>query len=188
MGQLNLFSQALAYELRPELPDPCDHTLQEAQEEFVGRLPDGTTCPCCGRWGKVYGRALNYKMAAGLRWIVYTWEQNDAQWIDVPNTGPRWLLRSNQHPTLRWWDLLERKPNTEDDTRKHTGFYRPTEEGLQFVNGMIRVPKKVFTFDDNVIAVSKEEIDIWEVAGYFDYEEVMSPAYEPMKPPKELTR
>jgi hypothetical protein len=41
-------------------------TLEEAQTEFYDDLIEGTTCPCCDRWAKVYKRSINSSMAKGL--------------------------------------------------------------------------------------------------------------------------
>ena len=81
-------------------------------------------------------------------------------WVDVPNTAPRWLVQSNQLPTLRWWGLVERKGNEGETKTKHSGLWRPTSEGLDFVHHGTRVPKQVFTYNDTVQGYSTETVTI----------------------------
>jgi hypothetical protein len=134
---------------------------------------EGACCPVCNRWGKIYGRSINKTMAYSLVWLASTKSDEDG-WVDVPNSGNLRILRSNQLPTLRWWNLVERKEGGENKT-KHSGFWRTTLMGKDFVHGRIQVPEKVFTYDAEVIAVSDKQTYIWQCfKKQFDYQEVMN--------------
>ena len=134
---------------------------------------DGGHCPVCARWGRIYGRAINETMARSLIWLVSA--PMDNGWVNIPATAPRWLVRSNQLPTLKWWGLVERCPNEKDSKVKHSGLWRPTALGYDFVNTGARVPKKVFTYNDQVEAHSTETVAIYQCfKQQFDYQEVMS--------------
>ena len=122
---------------------------------------DGGHCPVCDRWGKIYGRAINETMAKSLIWLVGA-QKNESGWVDVPATAPRWLVQSNQLPTLKWWGLVERLPNDAESKNKHSGLWRPTALGYDFVNAGARVPKKVFTYNDNVEGHSTETVSLPE--------------------------
>ena len=104
---------------------------------------EGGHCPCCGRWGRVYKRNINETMARSLIWLCKAPHENG--WVDVPKHAPRWLIRSNQLPTLRWWDLVQRA-GSRDMEKKHSGLWRPTELGRAFAKGEISVPKTVYTY------------------------------------------
>ena len=131
---------------------------------------DGGHCPCCDRWGRVYPRSLNETMARSLVWLAH--HSIDGDWVDVPKHAPRWLIRSNQLPTLRWWGLVERQ-GTEDPTKKHSGFWRATQNGILFAQNNIKVPKKVYTYNAEVEGFSDELISIKDCVEFFNYSAVM---------------
>lgn len=133
---------------------------------------DGGHCPCCNRWGKVYPRTLNKTMAHSLIWLAHHSANGD--WVDVPLRAPRWLIRSNQLPALRWWGLIERsEPDEEDKTKKHSGLWRATAKGIQFAQNQLRVPKKVYTYNAEVEGFSDELVSIEDCVEAFDYSAVM---------------
>ncbi len=141
---------------------------------------DGGTCPCCDRWGKVYMRRINVTMARGLLWLSQ--QPGDGNgWIDVPNLAPRWLVRSNQLPTLRWWKLVEAPvPDVVEPEKRTSGLWRMTEHGRGFVAGIVKVPRAVFTWDGEPVGFSDEQTLFQACLGdRFSYAETMStPAAE----------
>ena len=150
-------------------------SLDEARAKWSASIRQkGDYCPCCDRWGKIYPRQFNATMARSLIWLA-TWTANDG-WCDVPNYAPKSVVRTNQLPTTRWWGLTERQPSG-DSTIKNSGWWRVTDKGNQFARGMIRVPRKVFTYNDKVLNFSLDLIQISDAfKTRFDYEEVMLPA------------
>lgn len=131
---------------------------------------EGGHCPCCDRWGKVYPRSLNETMARSLVWLAHNSANGD--WVDVPRRAPRWLVRSNQLPTLRWWGLVERL-DTEDKAKKHSGLWRATPRGVMFAQNRLQVPKKVYTYNAEVEGFSEELVTIKDCIEQFDYSAVM---------------
>ena len=131
---------------------------------------DGGTCPCCDRWGRVYGRGINKTMARSLIWLAH--HSQGEKWVDVPLLAPRWLVRSNQLPTLRWWGLVQRL-DTDDPQQKHSGFWRATTLGLQFAANEVQVPKKAFTYNAAVEYFGEEMVRISDCVERFSYEDVM---------------
>ena len=147
-------------------------TLQGSREDWRYAIEgDGSHCPCCDRWGKIYPRQFNSSMARSLLWLV---REGDG-WTDVPNTAPRWLTRTNQLPTVRWWRLIERR-ESEDPAIKHSGMWRPTERGADFAYGRISIPETVFTYNAQVLRFGEEKMRIEEAfKTQFDYAQVMLP-------------
>ena len=136
----------------------------------------GGHCPVCDRWGKIYGRNLNRSMARALIWLCSATKDEDG-WVDVANKSPRWLVKTNQIQSCRWWGLVESKPTdeTDDDSKSSSGFWRPTQAGLDFVFKHTRVPKKVFTYNADVEGISEETVFIEDCfKEFFDYQDVMN--------------
>lgn len=134
----------------------------------------GGHCPTCDRWGKVYSRPINRTMARALVWLAYA--KPDAEgWVNVPADAPRWLVQSNQLPTLRWWGLVERKGNEGETKTKHSGLWRVTAAGLDFTHHGVRIPKNVFTYNDTVQGYGTETVTIKDCfTDNFDYNATMS--------------
>lgn len=157
----------------PDLFDEASLSLFRSQwrETIEG---DGGRCPCCDRWGRVYGRHLNKTMVESLLWLIEAQADADG-WVDVPALAPRWLVRSNQLPTLRWWSLVERVPSDDPD-RKHSGLWRPTPLGRDFAAGRVRVPRTAYTYAGEVERLSEDLVSVADCMGaHFSYEETMSP-------------
>jgi len=156
-------------------------TLQEARSGWKSTIHgDGGICPCCDRWGKVYSRAINSTMALSLQWLYDANMKAGVRcWVDVPNSAPKEVLRSNQLATLRWWGLVERElPDPEDKKRKFSGNWRITLRGMDFVEGRALVPKKVMTYNGDVVG-SSDEMTTFEAckgAG-FNYSSVMTTTF-----------
>lgn len=150
-----------------------DYYLESFRKEWREIIEaEGGRCPCCDRWGKIYKRSINETMARSLIWLCKAPAQDG--WVDVPNQAPRWLIRSNQLPTLRWWDLVQRA-TSDDVDKKHSGLWRPTELGIAFVKGEVSMPKTVYTYAGEREKYGDEIIKIHDCFGtHFSYAEVMS--------------
>lgn len=158
--QADLFGDQLISDLRSDWQKTIEH--------------DGGHCPVCDRWGKIYGRNINKTMAVSLIWLASA-QPDEEGWIDVPIKAPRWVIRSNQLPTLKWWGLVERKPNDKESKNKHSGMWRATEQGKQFARRDSVVPRRAFTYNDEVLGFSIEEIYIDQCfKDRFDYQEIMN--------------
>lgn len=153
-------------------------SIEEARSDWLYVINgDGGYCPCCNRWGKIYPRQFNSSMARALIWLV----GKGAGWTDVPNTAPKWLTRTNQLPTVRWWGLVVRR-ESDDPTVKHSGIWRPTALGRDFARDRVSVPKKVYTYNADVLRFGGEHIRIADAfRTKFDYEQVMLPGGSQME-------
>jgi len=155
--------------------------------EIMGRLraiwrgtieSGGGHCPVCDRWGRVYSRPINRTMARSLMWLAYT-KHDTYAWVDVANTAPRWVVQSNQLSTLRWWGLIERKPNEGGNNTKHSGVWRLTDKGFDFVHHSVPIPKHVFTYNDTVQGYGIGTVTFKDCfIDNFDYNAIMSSCME----------
>lgn len=164
-GDPSLFTGPLIFE-----------SLDEAREFVLRHLEEGVQCPCCGQLARLYKRALNSAMARSLIWLVGESGPN-LDWVDVPNTAPKWLLKSRELPKLVHWGLIEEMPKDPLDTSKRTsGWWRPTSKGRQFAKNTIKVPKRVHLYNNAVQRFDPEEISILDALGTkFDYADLITP-------------
>jgi len=144
--------------------------LQELRDQWeIAKHEDGGHCPVCDRWGKIYPRGINSTMAKSLIWLF----SKGDDWVDVPNSAPSWVLRSNQLPTLRWWGMVERNDADKSPENKHSGMWRVTEFGKLFAQNKVPAPSKVFTYNGDVVGQSVDVVRIVECFKVsFDYAEI----------------
>jgi len=149
-------------------------TIKEARRDLLDGLDAGLRCPCCGKYARRYRRPFNSTMAGSLCWLVAASEKSPDGWVHVPSTAPRWLLGSNQLPSVRWWGLVERSDEDPEPRLKHHGMWRPTPKGIDFAWGRVSVPLKAVTYDGELLDYEGEAVFIGELTGKnFDYEEIM---------------
>lgn len=148
-------------------------TLIEARRYVEANRDKGIECPCCGQFAKTYRRKLNVSMARGLIWLVNQCITDE--WVDVPSTAPKWLLRSRELPKLSYWGLVEERPLYKKVEKRCSGFWRPTKRGVDFAYRRSRVPSHVFIYDNDVVGTSEVQIDIVTALGAkFSYAELMN--------------
>jgi|TARA_R110000823_G_scaffold265778_2_gene385649 hypothetical protein len=129
-------------------------------------------CPCCKQRCKIYKRKLNATMARGLLWLVRK-SGDDRDWVNIQE-GPLWLLRTKELPTTGHWGLVEKRPN-KDTTKRTSGIWRPTPQGIAFARGEIEVISHVHLYNNVAYDVGHtERIGIIDALGdKFDYQELM---------------
>lgn len=156
-------------------------TLTELQEDWHELIEhEGGICPVCQRFGKIYPRRINLKMARNLIWLhkACAVSEERGQWVDVPKIAPRNIISSNQHPTLKYWGLVERKPAS-NEKQKHSGIWRITALGIAFVEGKVSVPAKIYHYNDTLMGATAEQVFIHDCfKTHFDYQEVMTEPYK----------
>ena len=147
-------------------------TLMAARETLIENLDAGAICPCCEKYVRRYRRRFNSSMARALCWLVRESPKGEA-WIDVPNFAPDWLTRTNQLPTVRWWSLIERGRD-DDPKTKHSGRWRPTQRGIDFVRNGGTIPSTVVTYNGQVFGYEGSPVTIHDTLGVkFDYSAIM---------------
>ena len=156
---------------------PAETTLREAREDVSKWLDHGIRCPVCQKYARRYRRPFNATMARSLCWLVKASEEatETKGWVHVPSLAPRWLIRSNQLSTVRWWNLVKRKETEDPEGRlKHGGFWKPTKKGIQFAYGDSTIPSKVITYDGVTAGYEGERVWIEDLSDKkFNYQEIM---------------
>lgn len=143
-------------------------TLQEARISFKACLEDGTICPCCGRFGKLYERPLYNRMAEAL--IVLYWKSR-RRYIHVESELKKLKNASTSirgdFAKLRYWGLIKPHPD-------RRGYWRITIKGMSFVRNRSRIPRAAIMLNKKLFGFSGQTINIVEALGEkFDYDELM---------------
>lgn len=141
-----------------------DMTIGEARQLCAIIAPTGSSCPCCGQYFRIYRRKLNSPLAASLIWLVDQWRLFNGQYIHVDGTAPKFVLRSRELGKLAHWNLVEKKNNPKKQRNKR-GLWKPTEDGVKFVDGDITVPSHVYLYDNQVQRFSDVYVTIQQALG-----------------------
>ena len=141
------------------------------REQFQRMLTDGASCPCCGRWSKIYKRTINNTMIRTLRWMADL-SIFPGDIINIPMEARAYkdgYDYGKQYSTLRWWGLIE--------PSEGSGNWIVTDKGYRFLGGTGSAPEWVHTNNGEVIELGPE-IYIDQVDKNYDHEETMSPIAE----------
>lgn len=141
--------------------------------EFIDKILDNTkgcVCPACGRFAKVYRRRLNSTVAKQLIHLYRS--GGDKDFIHskhfVNGTGVGDLTKA------KYFGLLESAPN-DNQSKKTSGLWRLTEDGVDFVRGDITIPQYVMIYNDEVLGFSENDVFIKDSLGdKFDYQQLMN--------------
>ena len=165
--QIDLFDNS---EPPPILPAAKDPSLRSVQIKLESSIEDGSTCPCCGQYVRVYKRKLNSIMAKWLIWLVRRDRSSDELWHDIRRAA----VRGGDYAKLLHWGLVAHKQNT-DPSKRTSGLWRPTSIGVQFALNQCRAPSHVHIYNNRPVAFSTRSVSIVEALGArFDYQELMS--------------
>ena len=165
---------------------------------IAGRL---IHCPCCTQTVKIYPRGINAAMA---RWFISLAGlsrramQRGADGFVHVNAAGRAIgaSHSGDFAKLRYWGMIEAKPlEPGNKKKKSSGFWRPTQHGIDFIHDRVRVPshakilmRKFLGWKDPKKLVGIRDA----LKKKFNYEELMrmslGPDPEPPRPPSDDPR
>ena len=162
-------------------------SLEDAKKWLRVRFGKGATCPCCNQFVKLYRRNFNKSMAYVLLLISCYYRGDLAEeWLHVPSYIAEMVA---DHPRraaavrgdwakLKFWGLLEEKPDVREDGSPRVGYWRLTRLGRQFVNREVKVPSHVYIYNGAPLRRTvSEEITIDDaLCTDFSYDEIMSEA------------
>lgn len=151
-------------------------TIAEAKKYLRENFEEGVSCPCCGQLVKLYKRKITSSMAYGL--IILAKNKKVGELVHLLN-----FFKSIENvaagiagdlPKLRWWGLLEAVEEEREDGNPNNGYYVLTTTRKLFVDGLTKVPKHIFLYNNKVQNKSQEMTTIRECLGdKFNYEELM---------------
>lgn len=153
-------------------------TLQQAKNDFFrDARQKGATCPCCGRFGKVYKRKLHSGMVAVLV-LLYRFQS-------LGFTHVHTLINATTSPAvaaavrgdfakLRYWGLIEEGRDSQKSAKGGNGKWRITGEGARFVEGATYLPKYVWVYNSSPLSFTGGQISVYDALGEkFSYRELM---------------
>lgn len=150
-------------------------TLKEAKEYLKANWENGTTCPCCKQYVKLYKRPIHSGMAYGLIAAYKLGGAND--FIHIPSvfTENKIGVSQGEFAKLRYWGLIEQAEN-HDELKRTSGFWKLTMKGIEFVDGRLRVASRVHIYNGKAIEFDTTElVNIRECLGdKFNYSELMN--------------
>lgn len=153
------------------------NSLETAIAHVFSNRNEGVECPCCGQFAKIYRRALNSQMACWLIWLVREAERapEGPGWVDVKRSP----VRGGDYAKLVHWGLIEQCPN-DNDAKRTSGLWRPTDHGVAFALGRVQVPSHVYIYANKVEGFANKFIGIEDALGArFDYAELMRNGVRP---------
>lgn len=153
-------------------------TVAEAKTSFFTEAEkDGSKCPCCMRYGKVYKRSINSSMAAVL---ILLHRYKHLGFTHVPTLINETAKASvaaairGDFAKLRYWGLIEEGFFVVDSSKKYNGTWRITPAGERFAKGEIRVSKYGWVYNTKLLRFGGPQVTIHDaLTNKFDYTALM---------------
>jgi hypothetical protein len=153
--------------------NPDTTTLAEAKVWLGGACREKgiAECPVCSQAAKIWKYQIVASAASGL--VSFATKFGDGEYYHVEKCGLSGL--GGNWGRLRFWGLLEQKPKSADDKeKKHSGYWKITERGLNFAMGRISVPRYILMYDEKFLGFEGMPVSIVECLGNkFDYQEIL---------------
>ena len=163
-------------------------SLEAAKVWLRERFSKGATCPCCQQYVKLYKRSFNYSMAVVLLLMERYYRRvgvNSEEWLHVPSYITEAIsfhsrgsvaIRGGDWAKMKYWGLIEEKPETRDDGSPRAGFWRMTPLGRQVAAREAKVPSHVYVYNGEPMQkMVEEQISIDDALGTkFNYAELMA--------------
>lgn len=153
-----------------------DTTLDEAKAWLRERLKDGAECPCCNQLAKMYARSLNANMAIFLIDLVRLSPSRWGGWVNYKDCR----FRGRDYNYLKHWGLAADQDEAGIE-KSHSGFWRPTQQGIDFVMHRATVDSQIYIYDNRRFGQppTSKPITIQDALGTkFNYTELMAAQIE----------
>lgn len=149
-------------------PDLFEQTIKQ---KFLESLHNGESldCPVCGRFAKKYKAKVMSGSAANMISLFKKGGVDSfIHFTDFHVAGSGFDFWAARHI-----GLVVQNSN-EDEDKKTSGCWKLTSKGEAFITKRLKIPKYVEIFNDAVIAVAQESVDIEHCLGNkFSYKQLM---------------
>ena len=146
-----------------------DREIEIVRAWMAPQLEQGTSCPCCDRFTKIYKRKFNSGMAC---FLIDFYKKYGTSAVNMSDHHPVDQQRAHhqEYEKLPHWGLL-----TRTDSSPH--LWSVTPLGVLFLRGETGISKWVWLKHGVCVQKSKDKINIRQALGSkFDYKELMAPA------------
>jgi len=151
-------------------------TIEQAKQFLRENMTNGTICPCCNNFVKMYQRKLTSTMVFCLIHFKKNMDRNGNDFQRFISILDQMKLTPTQRADwqkLVYFKLIE--PETNERGHVRSGFYRLTKIGIDFVNHQTSVPEFANVYNSKVFGYSETKINISQaIKNKFNYLELMS--------------
>lgn len=144
------------------------------KKEYLETLKAGKkeACPCCGRWAQVYKRSISETVAAQLIRLHHL--GGDHLYIHASKLIPDGQSGSGDLGKAKYFGLIVEMPH-DKGAKKSSGYWKLTQNGVDYVRGLHAIPTFCYVFDDKVLEFSEKLEFITDTVGRkFDYEALIA--------------
>lgn len=138
-------------------------SIARAQANMRQALKAGeaVTCPCCKQNVKAYRRKIDESIVLSLSYLIYLFQKHGrpVHYKDLEHPFGRWPVTITHWNTVRYWGLAEKVTQDHpwygqvenmlrgDPDKPNTGYWVPTQAGIDFVFGRRSVQKYRHTYN-----------------------------------------
>lgn len=151
-------------------------TDDELQVPFEFEDKDDVPCPTCHRGYPKSKRGIYEGMALSLITMVQLFEATN-DWVHVTDFNSINYKKYDKeclgdYAKLRFWGMIVQKRNMTTQ-KTHSGLWKPTQKGIDYARGTIRVPRFVLLQNNKCKGFAGEPWRIDDALGKnFDLQEV----------------
>ena len=136
------------------VPGASGAELQAALYEELKHYGVHASCKVCGQTTATYRRPLGESQAATLcAWYANWPDMNYHRLIELYRKCPKLpTIQGGDFAKLRWWGFIREHPVDKfKEDKKHSGTWKITQDGVDWVNRKIKVPPAVYTYNNHVL-------------------------------------
>ena len=146
-----------------------DRTLAEAIHEVRSKAKEGTRCPCCNRYVKLYKRKLSAEMVV---FLIALCREYKGDYLDIRKLQ-RWKYQRGDYAYLAHWGLVEQQDGNAEGKRG-SAHWKPTGAAFQFILRHTLMPSHIHMLCGDYLGHSKNLVSVDKVLGEkFNYDELM---------------
>ena len=152
-------------ESKNQYKDDIQNAIENSSKKFV-------ECPCCEGKVKVYTRSIDKKTAKTL---IYMYRSAGLKPVHVTRVQVKHKINAGGYfAQLKFWNLIEKSTTNDPKGGKESGFWKVTQFGELFIQGIVTVQKYIHVINNECIGLSGEETYIRDcLPENFDYDEMM---------------
>lgn len=146
-------------------------SLVRARADLREDMWEGTECPCCGQYARVYRRKVNANCA---RKLIAAYRLHGTQPFYLPGLLASLRLPGRDESLLHYFRLIQETDSRRDDGGR-AGWWRVTGLGVGYVKGLQQIPKYAQVYNGKVLGYDVPMVSIQDALGErFDLQELLA--------------